>query len=259
MAPRRSGTSYRQLISLLRRGGRLSGYFAKSLSMPLVLTPVSQPSSPVAAVRVRYFDGSAPAGHTTRRRSRSYPANSFRRGASHSGAVRCSDRAVRAKALFNQVIRKQLRFSILVVILAVLPTFGCGRQPRAVAADGAAPGVAVDIPVGPIPGLSQQPALMTNPYVGNPSRDCDVRISDDRAPRKHRNDHGHHSHSQEKDDIHPGMTEKPEELLPEQRTAAVQTTEEVESPLPLEFEKYASHGQRRQRNQDGDRDRQRAV
>lgn len=50
------------------------------------------------------------------------------------------------------------------MILAVLPTFGCGRQPRAVAADGAAPGVAVDIPVGPIPGLSQQPALMTNPY-----------------------------------------------------------------------------------------------
>lgn len=61
----------------------------------------------------------------------------------------------------------QTRITILLTAAAALFAAGCGRQPQAVAAAGAAPGVAVDIPVGPIPGLPQQPALITNPYAGN--------------------------------------------------------------------------------------------
>jgi cytochrome c oxidase cbb3-type subunit III len=61
----------------------------------------------------------------------------------------------------------QTRISILVAVGAALAA-GCGRQPQEVAAAGAAPGVAVDIPVGPIPGVAAQPALMTDPYAGNP-------------------------------------------------------------------------------------------
>lgn len=59
------------------------------------------------------------------------------------------------------------RIGMIAVALAWIGALGCGRQP-AVAAAGGAPGVGVDIPVGPIPGLPEQPGLPTNPYAGNP-------------------------------------------------------------------------------------------
>jgi cytochrome c oxidase cbb3-type subunit 3 len=58
--------------------------------------------------------------------------------------------------------------SILLVIAAAIGIAGCGRQPEALAASGAAPGPAVDVPVGPIPGLAEQPAGMADPYAGSP-------------------------------------------------------------------------------------------
>jgi cytochrome c oxidase cbb3-type subunit 3 len=55
----------------------------------------------------------------------------------------------------------------LILAASVLAAVGCGNQPHTVAAAGASPGVAMDIPVGPIPGVATQPALPTNPYAGN--------------------------------------------------------------------------------------------
>jgi cytochrome c oxidase cbb3-type subunit III len=51
-------------------------------------------------------------------------------------------------------------------ILLVLAAMGCGRQPN-VAAAGASPGSGL-VPVGPIPGITEQPALPGDPLGENP-------------------------------------------------------------------------------------------
>ena len=58
------------------------------------------------------------------------------------------------------------------------------------------------------------------------------------------------------DDVHLRMAEEPEEVLPQQRVAAVRDVEEVEAGVALELEEDQVHRQRRQREDQRERGRE---
>ena len=84
-------------------------------------------------------------------------------------------------------------------------------------------------------------------------------ISDNGPPREDGNDQRDHPGRRQKDDVDPRVPEEPEELLPQEGAAAARDTEEMRAPSSIKLEKDAGRGKCRQRKEDDERDRQRAV
>ena len=70
-------------------------------------------------------------------------------------------------------------------------------------------------------------------------------IADNGAAGKNRNDHGKHSGGGQKDDVDPGMTEEPEQLLPEDWIAAGCDSEKMRAPTAIQFHEHVGGGERR--------------
>ena len=80
-----------------------------------------------------------------------------------------------------------------------------------------------------------------------------VRVEEDRPARRDRHDRRHDAHRRQEDDVHVGMAEEPEQVLPQQRIAARNRLEEMEAEVALEREHHVGGGQRRQRKYQGRR------
>lgn len=60
----------------------------------------------------------------------------------------------------------RIQIALITALLLTIGVVGCKQQPVAAAPNGAPP--AIGVPVGPIPGPSQDVMMPTNPYLGNP-------------------------------------------------------------------------------------------
>src|SRR5690349_22700231 len=55
-------------------------------------------------------------------------------------------------------------------------------------------------------------------------RECHIGVADDRTPGKRRDDHRNHPGCRQKDDVHPWMTEEPEQLLPDRKSTRLNSS-----------------------------------
>ena len=83
-------------------------------------------------------------------------------------------------------------------------------------------------------------------------------IAEHRPPRERRNDRRDHADRRQEDDVDLGMAEEPEQVLPEQRVAALRRVEEMRADQPVEDQRGARHHDRRHREDHHERDDQHA-
>ena len=84
---------------------------------------------------------------------------------------------------------------------------------------------------------------------GQQNGDDDPRVADD-PPRKRADDHRHDAGRRQKNDVHLGMAEEPEQMLPQQMVAALLIVEESRAEIVIQFEQQRRHEQRREREHD---------
>ena len=84
----------------------------------------------------------------------------------------------------------------------------------------------------------------------------DEREGDHPPPRERRDDRGRDPERRQDDDVDLGVPEDPEEVLPEERQAAVRDVEEVEAELALQLEEDQIDRQRREGEEERERGRE---
>ena len=91
---------------------------------------------------------------------------------------------------------------------------------------------------------------------GADGREHDPRVADDRPLRKRRHDHRHQRDGRQEDDVDLGMSENPEQVLPQQWVAAPFRIEERPVEHTLHLEQQVPGNQRWKGEQDHSRDDQ---
>ena len=98
---------------------------------------------------------------------------------------------------------------------------------------------------------------MVRPHAEREEGDRDARardesVAEDRLPAEDRDDFGDHAHRREHHDVDLGVSEEPEEVLPEHRLAAAGRIEEVAAELAIHEEHDERSGERGVRAKDQD-------